>query len=208
MATGNFGKDIDGLAEIFSKEVSAELHLETGNDLLDAVVGAEQGFVVAGVGNDDVGAGNGGNIGDVEDGGFEGVKVLAVLGADGNNGYRVISVTANNSVTANGTKGRLARYGVKIGLIPDNEEGAALTASGDVGDLGFGGESIKEPDDNTGLLYGGVGAVDTDALNGVGGLTDAGCIDEAELYATNVNGVLDRVASGAVYVTDDGTFFF
>ena len=52
-----------------------------------------------------------------------------------------------------------------------------------------------------------IGALDADALDDVGGVADAGGVDEAEGDATEVDGVFDDVAGGAVDVAHDGSLF-
>ena len=52
--TGDFGKNIKGLAEIFCEEITAELLRHAVQDTGNAVVGIEQCIVVAGISDDDV----------------------------------------------------------------------------------------------------------------------------------------------------------
>ena len=46
-------------------------------------MGTGEGIVMTGVADDDIGVGQGGDVGGVVDGGFEGVEALIVLGRDG-----------------------------------------------------------------------------------------------------------------------------
>ena len=52
-----------------------------------------------------------------------------------------------------------------------------------------------------------IGTLDADAFHYVGGLADAGSVDEAEGDAAQVDGVFDDVACGAVDVAHDGSLF-
>ena len=57
LPTCDFCKDIYGLAEVFGKEVAAELHLEPVNDAEDGFAGMQESIVVTGIGDDDVALG-------------------------------------------------------------------------------------------------------------------------------------------------------
>ena len=81
MATGDFGKDVEGLAKVFAKEVAAHLHVETGEDTLEGVVSTEESVVVAGVGNDDIGIGGlGGSSDELLLQGFETYAIFGLKG--------------------------------------------------------------------------------------------------------------------------------
>ena len=55
MTASYFGENVEDLAEIFGKEVAAEMCAEAGDDTSDAVESAEESIVVTGTGDDDVG---------------------------------------------------------------------------------------------------------------------------------------------------------
>jgi hypothetical protein len=64
---------------------------------------------------------------------------------------------------------------------------------------------IDDFDDEVGAVEFAFGALDADALDVVGGLAQAGGIDEAERDAMHLDDFLDGVACGASGGTDDGT---
>ena len=56
------------MAEVFAKEVSTELHLETIDDSQDALVSTNQGVVMTGIGDDKISVGKGGDVSSFVDG--------------------------------------------------------------------------------------------------------------------------------------------
>ncbi len=71
---------------------------------------------MAGVADDDVRGGKGGDVGGFVDGSLEGVEALAVLGGDSQGSF--------GTVTQGAEIGN-AEVRMKVGLVPDGEEGAA-----------------------------------------------------------------------------------
>ena len=68
MSAGNLGKGVKDLAKVFGKEVTTKTRLETFEDAGQGVAGTTEGVVVADVGDDNVGVGECGNVGSLEDG--------------------------------------------------------------------------------------------------------------------------------------------
>jgi hypothetical protein len=83
LTTSNFGEGIESKAEVFGKEVSAELLVHTFKYTLKMRVGASQSVVMTGVGNDDIILLERGYVGGLVDGPFKGVKALAIFSGDG-----------------------------------------------------------------------------------------------------------------------------
>ena len=54
-SASDFGEGIESEAEVFDDEVGGELCGETVIDADEGIVGTHEGFVVAGVGDDDIG---------------------------------------------------------------------------------------------------------------------------------------------------------
>ena len=50
MTAGDFGEGVKGLTEIFAQKVAAQLHLQTVDHALDAVVGTYQSIVDSEIG--------------------------------------------------------------------------------------------------------------------------------------------------------------
>ena len=83
MTAGDFGEGVEGKAEIFGKEIAAEVVVEAVKDTKQMFVGTSQGIVMTGIGDDDVVLSDGGDVGSLIDGGFQVVEVRVELGADG-----------------------------------------------------------------------------------------------------------------------------
>lgn len=83
LSTGDFGEDGEGLAEVFAQQVGGEGGVEAFNDTLETGLGSLESLVVAGIGDDDVGIGESGDIGGCIDGLLQGGKALSCLGTDG-----------------------------------------------------------------------------------------------------------------------------
>ena len=81
MAAGDFGKDVEGLAKVFTKEVATHLHVEAGEDALESFVSTEESVVVAGVGNDDIGIGGLGS--SIDELMLQGFETYAIFGLEG-----------------------------------------------------------------------------------------------------------------------------
>lgn len=81
LATGDFGKDVEDLAEVFAKEVATHLHAEAGEDALEGFVSTEESVVVAGVGNDDIRIGGLGS--SIDELMLQGFETYTVLGLEG-----------------------------------------------------------------------------------------------------------------------------
>ena len=54
LTAGDFGENVEDVAEVFAKQVATEAGVEAGDASLKGCLGAAEGFVVAGVGDDDV----------------------------------------------------------------------------------------------------------------------------------------------------------
>ena len=84
MTAGDFGEGVEGEAEVFGEEVATEIVVEAVEDTLQVGVGAGEGFVMTGVGDDDVVVGGlGGGIKELL---AERVEADAELGGDGDGG--------------------------------------------------------------------------------------------------------------------------
>ena len=70
LAACDFCQGVDDLAEVFGKEVSTKFCLEARDDTLEVGMGTGEGIVVAGIGDDDVGGGDGRDVGGRKDGSF------------------------------------------------------------------------------------------------------------------------------------------
>ena len=78
----DFGKDIDNVAEIFGKNISADFFLEAVNDTGKRLAGTNEDIIVTGIGDYDVGVVQSGYITSLEDSLFKQVNVLMMLGGD------------------------------------------------------------------------------------------------------------------------------
>ena len=65
LAAGDFGEDIEDIAEIFGEEVTADTAVKAFDDAMQTLLGTAENFVVAGAGDDDA------RIGDMWGGGNE-----------------------------------------------------------------------------------------------------------------------------------------
>ena len=86
LTTSDLGQGVEGLTKVFAEEVATELHLESVDDALNTDVRAGKGFVMTGVGDDDIVVGEGGNVGRFVDGLLQLINALAKLCADGYKG--------------------------------------------------------------------------------------------------------------------------
>ena len=73
---------MDALAEVLGDEVAGELHGEAVLHAVDGVEGVGEGFVVAGVGDDDIALRDVGQGGGLYQMGFKGIKPDVLLGGD------------------------------------------------------------------------------------------------------------------------------
>ena len=148
-----------------------------------AFVGTDEGIVVAGIGDDDVGVGG--------------------LGG------RQCRCQSWQRFYELGIECRLPNFGLDLSLdfVLDTDDGLvcscghvgvgqspALSASGSIARARYG-------------LDGGIGALDADVFYLVGGLTDACGVDKTEGDIINIDGVFDGIAGGAMDVADDGAIF-
>ena len=76
------GEVVDALAEVLRDEVTGELHLQAVLHAVDGVEGVGEGFVVAGVGDDDVALRDVGQSGGLYKVALESVKAEVFLGGD------------------------------------------------------------------------------------------------------------------------------
>ena len=74
--------------------------------------------------------------------------------------------------------------------------------------LGVAGFCINKPEHDAGFFDGLIGAVDTNLLDGVCGLTNTSCVDKTEGDTVDVDSVFDGVASSTMDVANDGTIIF
>ena len=82
-ASGDVGKGVEGEAEVFGKEVSAQAGMQAVKDALEAGVGTGEGLIVTGVGDNDVLRGEFGDVGCGVDGCLKGIDVGAMLCGNG-----------------------------------------------------------------------------------------------------------------------------
>lgn len=82
LAAGDVGEGVEGEAEVFGEKVAAEFHRHAVKDALQMFVGASEGVVMAGGGNDDIVLGDGGDVCGFVDGGFECFDAFACLGGN------------------------------------------------------------------------------------------------------------------------------
>ena len=82
-ASGDVGKGIEGEAEVFGKEVSAQVGVQAVKDALEAGVGTGEGLIVTGVGDNNVLRGEFGDVGCGVDGCLKGINVGAMLRGNG-----------------------------------------------------------------------------------------------------------------------------
>ncbi len=90
----------------------------------------------------------------------------------------------------------------QVALVPHAQHGSLGRPR--VGEHGAGG--IHHLKDDPGALGSTSAALDTELLESVVGLMDAGGVGEAEQHAVQQEGVLDGVARGTAYVAHDGAF--
>ena len=91
----------------------------------------------------------------------------------------------------------------RFGLVFDADDGLVLVE----GNIGVGHTGFGHHQDDGGTLCGAEGTVDAEAFNLVIGVADACGVDESESDASQLDGVFDGIAGGALDVADDGTFF-
>ena len=90
-----------------------------------------------------------------------------------------------------------------VGLVLDADDGLVV-AGGDVrvGDAGLG-----HHEDDAGTLSSSDRTFNAQLFDGVGGVANAGSVNEAEGNTVEVDGVFDGIAGGALDVGYDGTLF-
>ena len=92
-----------------------------------------------------------------------------------------------------------------VNFVVDDDESFSLCASCNVGDFSIVGDGIDEPKDDLCFVDGCVGALDSDLFHSVLRLANASGVDEAESNTADIDGVFNRVASGAVDVGNNRT---
>ena len=112
LAAGDFGEGVEDEVEVFGEKVAAELLVEAIEDALEVGVSASEGFVVAGVGYDDVGVS--GLWGGIKELLAQSVKTDAELGGDGDGGGKGVATDGS---------GRN-----KVRLVPNRDEGLSITS--------------------------------------------------------------------------------
>ena len=82
MAASDFGEDVEGLSEILGEKIGRKELADAFKNALKAGAGTKKGIVMASVGDDDGGVGEGGDVGRGENGGFESLDALPRLSGD------------------------------------------------------------------------------------------------------------------------------
>ena len=199
MSAGDFGEDVEGLAEVFGYEVSTELHLHAGEDALSAFVGTEESVVMAGRSDYYIRVGKGRDVGCFVNGFFQFVDVEIVLG--GNPQECIVADLEKGG-------GKRVNRSLFVYLVMNDNQRLIVAEFLYFFNIFFRWFLVDYPDDDTGFADGCVGAVDANLLDGVGGLANAGGVDESEGDALQVDVVFDGVAGGAVNIGNDGAVVF
>ena len=108
------GEVVDALAEVLRDEVTGELHLQAVLHAVDGVEGVGEGFVVAGVGDDDVALRDVGQGGGFYKVALESVNAEVFLGGDEELGGIAIDIGLEQGFALIG--------GDTVGLIEEEEE--------------------------------------------------------------------------------------
>ena len=85
-----------------------------------------------------------------------------------------------------------------INLIPYRDEDAFFYTRSNIVDFCLAREAIENPKYDACFANGLICTLYADLFYNVGGLANAGCINESKLYAVNINGVFNGVACGAM----------
>ena len=109
---------VDALAEILGDEVAGELHGEAVLHAVDGVEGVGEGFVVAGVGDDDIALRDVGQGGGLYKVALESVEAEVLLGGDEELGGIDMGIGL--------LEGGALPGGDAVGLVEEEEEGLAV----------------------------------------------------------------------------------
>ena len=109
------GEVVDALAEVLGDEVAGELHLQAVLHAVDGVEGVGEGFVVAGVGDDDIALRDVGQGGGFYKVALESVKAEVLLGGDEELGGIDMGIGLEQGFALLG--------GDTVGLIEEEEKG-------------------------------------------------------------------------------------
>lgn len=193
----------DGLAEVEGDEVAGEAGGEAVDDARGAFDCAGKGFGMARVGDEDTFGGVAGFCGSTAD---EGVAEV-VKSKTGEGRY-------GDDRCVGGETGGKGRGGAGyVGFVQDGYEVSRdflIGAGVDCGGNGLGvGHCCRVNDEQCDACAadGAACALDALLLDGVGGVTQACCVDKAELVVADGDGFFDCVACGAVNVGYYGALF-
>ena len=182
--------------QILTDEVARELKIKAFEHSGDAVERLRQCVVMTHIVDDDIGGTDFGQRG-------SGDEVLLQFGKAG-----VLLGGHTEDLGSGGQIGKGDAAGGDITFVEDQDELLVLAAGEDAlaqsGILRLGLVGIDDPEDDAGLLHLGKAALDAEVLDGIGGLTYAGGVDEAEADAADVHHILYDIAGSAVDVTDYG----
>lgn len=201
------GEVVDALAEVFADEVAAQAESEAIDDAMDGVEGVGEGFVMTGVGDNDVGSADGGEGSGLKECTTKGVKTFACLRRDGDKVWRRNGM-GGDKVRSHDGMGR-----DEVGLVQHADEGATLAARGNVGskcgvlmiDGVIGRGCFGDIKNDLRLVNLLVGTGDAHLFDGVVGGTKACRVNKTEEHAIDDGGVVDDVARSTRNVGDDGT---
>ena len=90
-----------------------------------------------------------------------------------------------------------------LGLVLDMDDGLVVVG----GDVGVGDAWLCYHDNDASTLGGIYGTFNTHLFDGIAGVTDAGCVNEAEGDAPQLYSIFNGVACGTLYVADNSPFF-
>ena len=200
-AAHNLAQVVEAFAQVLAHEVAREARSQPFLHAADGRQGAGQRLVVAHVAHHHVRLRQVGQGGEGHQPLLEVGQPVPPLGREGHD-EGIFRQPLEGGGTAAGRQ--------EVGLVEHQHEVLALAAGQDVGAqlavLLAGAGGVDDPQDDVRLLQLLEAPLDAQALDGVGGLADAGRVDEAEGDAAQVQGVLDDVARGAVDVAHDGAF--
>ena len=193
----DIGEVEEAFAQVLRDEIARQAVVEAFAHTADGVEGMRQGLVVADVADDHVVARDGRDLGRLDQKRLEPVDTLLVFRRDGDRAG-ALRKAVERDIGAPGD----------VGLVEHQDEPLVAAErqdlAGELGDLLGGFRLVDDPKHDLRLLQLLEGALDAEALDRVVGVADAGRVDETELEATDVDGVLDHVARSAVDVAHDG----